>query len=86
MIKKALPINPKTRKSIEMLKIINAVSLVLVGLKKRLMKVPDIHDLLTELSGNFKKNLMIKRNMPWFKNSCCIKVYLEQRLNKIYIF
>jgi len=50
MIKKALPINPKTRKSIEMLKIINAVSLVLVGLKKRLMKVPDIHDLLTELS------------------------------------
>ena len=53
MIKKALPINPKTRKSIEMLKIINAVSLVLVGLKKRLMKVPDIHDLLTELSGNF---------------------------------
>ena len=55
MIKKALPINPKTRKSIEMLKIINAVSLVLVGLKKRLMKVPDIHDLLTELSGNLKK-------------------------------
>ena len=53
MIKKALPISPKMRKSIQMLKLINAVSLILVGLKKRLMKVPDIHDLLTELSGDF---------------------------------
>lgn len=50
MIKRALPLDPEIRKKIAMLKIINAISLIFVALRKR-SKIPDVKDLLTELSN-----------------------------------
>ena len=52
MIKRALPLDPEIRKKIAMLKIINAISLIFVALRKR-SKIPDVKDLLTELSSEF---------------------------------
>ena len=53
MIRKGLMLDPHVRRNISLLKFISVISLVLVALRRRLMRVPDIDNMLPPIQGNF---------------------------------
>ena len=46
-------LDPHVRRNISLLKFISVISLVLVALRRRLMRVPDIDNMLPPIQGNF---------------------------------
>ena len=46
MIRKGLLMDPSIRRNISLLNFISAVSLILVSLRRRLMRVPDVGEML----------------------------------------
>jgi len=67
MIRKGLLLDPHVRRNITLLKFISTVSLVLVALRRRLMRVPDIDKLIPPIQGK-SKLLVLQESKSKVKN------------------